>query len=108
MATHAKRFATESIPSDPLAKAFTAVLMPHLRPLGFRRKTRRFVCGIVNSIYQDLACYGSAYNGEIIRVSCGSESLFVPRDILGGGQWIYLESESSEWYKGETLEKALD
>jgi hypothetical protein len=94
--------------SDPLTAATTSILVPELRPHGFRRKTNRLIARIQNDILQFLCLQASAFGGKDFCVNYASLSLFCPRDylILQPGARLNLENGAEAWLSAKSQDDA--
>ena len=67
---------------DPLTASATSLLLPALRPLGFKKKSARVIGRIRNEIFQLLDLQVSSFGSGDFCVNYASVALFCPREFL--------------------------
>ena len=94
--------------ADPLTAATTAILLPQIRPAGFRRKTNRVIARVCSDILQFLDLQLSAFGGKAFCVNYASISLFCPREflVLQPGDRLRRDNGAEAWVSAKTHEEA--
>jgi hypothetical protein len=94
--------------ADPLTAATTALLLPFLRPHGFKRKSNRLIVRITDGVAQFVHIHLSCWGGKDFRVHYVALPLFCPRDylILQPGDTLNRENGAEAWFPAQTHELA--
>lgn len=93
---------------DPLTASTTSILLPSLKPFGFRRLTGRVVARISSDILQSVSLQLAAYGGGDLCVNYASLTLFNPRDFfsLSPGDRLRRLNAADAWFPSSTHEAA--
>src|ERR1051326_9553378 len=93
---------------DPLTAATSAILIPFLRPNGFRRASNRLIARLTDGMCQFLWLHLSGWVGKDFRVHYVTLSLFCPRDflVLQAGDCLQRPNGSVLWLPAQTHELA--
>jgi hypothetical protein len=94
--------------ADPLAAAVTSILLPFLRPHGFRRKSNRVLARLSADILQFFELQLSAHGGKEFCVHYAALALFCPRDhwVLQPGDRLRRENGAEAWFPAASHEVA--
>jgi hypothetical protein len=99
---------TRARSADPLVAATTSILLPALRPLGFRRKSDRVIARVHADILQFFDLQLSSYGGKRFCVNYASLPLSPPRDclVLAYGDRLRGEAGGEVWFDSSTHDRA--
>jgi hypothetical protein len=98
---------------DPLLAATTSILIPALKPVGFRRISNRSLVRICNDILHAIELCYSGWGGRIFAVNCSAVPLVPPTEytystwgeVLPDGEDTSTSYKSRTW-DGQTHERA--